>query len=548
MKLISEMIQSGRHVRFLRGTIAFLRSHILLLISLLIALLPILLTNYFLTGDGPSHVYNAAIFADLIKSHNQHYYSQYYHLSPTPEPNLICYIIIGALIQVTSPIDAEKIFLIVYTISFIASLYYLSLTVNGQSKPLVLGFPMLVHHRTFLMGFYNFSFSFVFLFISLALLLRNRSSWRKSHLLALFISNTLLFLSHPITLVLLFAFAFAHFLFFIFHYRKQDKFSSSILTYALQLFLAFSVAFILFFNFIFRKDLSNVDHAINFHALWNDLFTANSLLIFTLFEQKLFEIFLVLGLITLISALISKYKMIPSIRLYLLSLVLICLVAYFRQPESLAGAGITLFRLQFALFCILFVLMISIVKKSWINYLSIIYLLLSIILNIHRSLIYHKISTVNYYVQKSFSSIEANKITLPIIFDICGLDINGNNPSRAWLYLHAYDYVGAMKPTLLPVNYEAGTYNFPVLWNNNPQPFEYFKCDNSNIESFSPCANIPRYESLTGSKIDYVVLLFRDEEQQTYSDDTKKMLVFIESNFDLVAQEGNDIVRVYKRR
>lgn len=150
---------------------------------------------YFVTGDGPAHMYNSQLLVDLISSSN-HDLSQYYHLNTIPVPNWTGHFILGLLGIIFQAAWTEKIFLFLYFIGLVFSFRYFVRAFNptaGIISLLALPFGMSVFLYS---GFYNFSIAFIFMFFALGYFLRfnKKIAFKNWFILAVFL--LLVYFSH----------------------------------------------------------------------------------------------------------------------------------------------------------------------------------------------------------------------------------------------------------------------------------------------------------------------------------------------------------------
>ncbi len=137
---------------------------ILLFAGFCLCLLNIWLPSYFLTGDGPSHVYNAQVVHDLWSGKNVAFYTRFYDLVYQPNPNWLSTLAIAALMFLVNGVVAEKIFLTLYAAIYICGFWQLLKKISGGTSYLVLMILFFVFPQTLAKGFYNFSFSIGFYF------------------------------------------------------------------------------------------------------------------------------------------------------------------------------------------------------------------------------------------------------------------------------------------------------------------------------------------------------------------------------------------------
>ena len=126
-----------------------------LLAMLAFALFPIWSAGRLPTQDGPSHLYNASVLAQLIRPSGA--IGATFALRAEPFPNWAGHAILAALIAVgLGPVSAEKVFLSAYLIGMASGTRYLLRGIGpGQSAwaPLSMA---LAYNFPFFMGYYNF--------------------------------------------------------------------------------------------------------------------------------------------------------------------------------------------------------------------------------------------------------------------------------------------------------------------------------------------------------------------------------------------------------
>ena len=136
---------------------------ILLICGVLLCLLQVWLPDYYMTGDGPCHLYNAQILHDLWSQKNKHFYENFYTIVYQPNPNWMATVIMSLLLYIVKGIIAEKIFLTLYILSFTGGYYLLLRKISVDRSWLLIIF-LFVFPHTLAKGFYNFSFSIAFYF------------------------------------------------------------------------------------------------------------------------------------------------------------------------------------------------------------------------------------------------------------------------------------------------------------------------------------------------------------------------------------------------
>lgn len=94
-------------------------------LMILVNLVPIVFNTYFLTGDGPCHIYNAKVLLDYWTGHNQEFYAPYYYINTNFEPNYLTSYLLAFFLSFLPDYLAEKALLILYVLTFALSLRWL---------------------------------------------------------------------------------------------------------------------------------------------------------------------------------------------------------------------------------------------------------------------------------------------------------------------------------------------------------------------------------------------------------------------------------------
>lgn len=130
------------------------------LISFGIFILPTLtaiwFVPWFVTGDGPSHIYNAYIMGELLRGNSP--LQEVYALSWKPVPNLVGHWFLVALMQVVPARTADRILMTLTSVGLASAVLWLRWRVAGR-KGVALIAPLAVFvalNWMWLWGFYNF--------------------------------------------------------------------------------------------------------------------------------------------------------------------------------------------------------------------------------------------------------------------------------------------------------------------------------------------------------------------------------------------------------
>jgi hypothetical protein len=192
--------------RFAPDRLAFVRSwfapgeRLYFGLLVLLHLVPVWTCAYFLTLDGPSHVYNAWLWKTLLLN-PQHPFHQYVTFNLQPEPNFLSHVLLAAAMTVLSPAAADKVVLTLYVAGLPLAMRYLLRAwqpAAGFLAVLVLPF---VYSMVLQFGFYNFCLSLVLLLVVLGYWRRHvafpQERGRRTLGLALWVTG--LYFAHPLT-------------------------------------------------------------------------------------------------------------------------------------------------------------------------------------------------------------------------------------------------------------------------------------------------------------------------------------------------------------
>ncbi len=145
-----------------RNSFIFRHEKFIYFFILFLYLVPIWVNKYFLTLDGPCHLYNSRILLDYILGNNKSFYSDFYIPNFSLFPNWFSHIFLALAMLLAGPIIAEKLILTIYAVLFAILIRIIIKAIKPDNTIMsFMIFPFLYHY-TFQMGFYNFCFSMVF--------------------------------------------------------------------------------------------------------------------------------------------------------------------------------------------------------------------------------------------------------------------------------------------------------------------------------------------------------------------------------------------------
>ena len=161
---------------------------------------PVWASRYFLTTDGPAHLYNAWVLKTMLLDPQSKFHTLL-AFNVNPEPNYLGHLLLAALLTMLPPWLAEKALLTLYVAGLPLAVRYLVRSWQPTAGFLaVLAFPF-VYSAVFQWGFYNFCLGLVAVLLGIGYWKRHLAGVpglpgrRIAGLLGLV---TLLYLAHPL--------------------------------------------------------------------------------------------------------------------------------------------------------------------------------------------------------------------------------------------------------------------------------------------------------------------------------------------------------------
>lgn len=172
----------------------------------LVHLVPVWAFPYLPTQDGPAHLNNAQILKEYGNSAAG--YETFFELRGEPLPNLTSHLLLVGLLYLFPPLVAEKLLVSLYVLGYAGSLRYFLSAFGPRCRPLSWAGLLLVYHRCFWLGFYNYCLSLILLWIILGYCLHRRGRLDSAHALVLLLLFTAEYFTHLVGFLLAFAGAF----------------------------------------------------------------------------------------------------------------------------------------------------------------------------------------------------------------------------------------------------------------------------------------------------------------------------------------------------
>lgn len=425
-------------------------------------------TTFYPSMDGPAHLYNANVLAQLVSGNET--LQQFYSINLIPIPNWLSHFILGLSTLVLPAHLAEKILLVLYMTGMAISFRLMVIQWAPANKSYSLLIFPFIYTFLFYLGFYNYSLSFIFFFLTLWI-------WDKHYaegftlkvklilmaLLALtYLGNVFTYAFLGITLGCLICYE-ALVLYDTTHdeNRSLKKWWKELLV-LLQIALPSLIFFVIFY---FDAHFFSNDSRLMKDELMKWLFDNRAIIVYDYAKDEMYskKILWVLVLLVLCIAYrrIRTYEVSNLIVVKKADVILVplglALAGLFIVPDG-ASAGMMSMR-----FCTL----ISILAVSWIAIHELprfakVFVL--VVLFLSAGLFFNHISALKHMdedamaIHEAADHVEAGSIVLPV------------NHSEHWLEGHFSNYLGADKPMIILENYEANVGWFPVRWNMQRMP------------------------------------------------------------------------------
>jgi len=479
--------------------------------GLAICLSQVWLPAYFVTGDGPCHIYNAQIIHDLWSNMNTSFYSNFFSLSYRPNPNWLSHCVLVALMFVVNGVVAEKLLITAYILLFVAGFYTLLKRLGNNDRYVPLLVFVFVFNYILIKGFYNFSFSIAIFFWVVEIWLRYMDGKKIAYLLLFFVLVLLSFFTHPLAFVYGCFTCAALTVSYDLSTPSLSAGKKMLLMYKdlLLLLLCFTPGFLLFLKFTAGEGgVSNLHFHVERYRI-DDLLTNHYLVSYSDKEQIIVNILAWLFIALFILSIFSRLRKGLAIHKYD-GLLIACALSgliYLYFPDNLLGGGAFSVRAHYLLFllgacCIVWLLPSEKMKAPVGIILFACFLWLSII-RLPCQLAAAR-GVADY--TSGITYIKPYSVVFPLDFSPNGKDENGQPVAdRNWLFSHAAQYMGTIKPLIILDNYEANVGYFPLVWQEHTNPYIHLAKD-GGIEAQPPFADLANYKRSSGVTVDYILM------------------------------------------
>jgi len=484
--------------------------NILLLTGLALCVAQVWLPAYYLTGDGPCHVYNAQVLHDIWSKKDPAFYSRFFEVAYQPNPNWLTTFMLALLLFIVNGVIAEKIFLTLYVLLYVSGFYLLLKKIGKKKSYWLLIVFFFVFTNSLSKGFYNFSFSIAFYFWAVWTWLRFLEKRTFANAVFFFFFIALTFFTHLLAFV--FAVITTASLLISFALLNEDNGSKRVkpflLKYSFVLLLLLSPFMFLMHWFTDKEGGMRI---VLHHHFYRLVELAEFKYIINVTNSEVF-FSAVAGVVLLALFLFALRGFRKGFRLgkydgFVISLLLISCVYLFFPDDFMGRAILISLRTQLFVFILIACCITAMVSDERIkNAAGLILFGCFIVLSFTRTTCRLSAAEGETDYLSGTKYIKPNSVVLPLSFSPNGKDEHGNEIARRnWLFAHASQYMGTIRPLVILDNYEANTGYFPIAWKQEVNP--YLKLGNGgSFEDIPPYADIEGYKRSTGVTIDYVLM------------------------------------------
>lgn len=503
----------------------------------------VLLPQYYITGDGPSHTYNAKIWFDYLLNHDRSFYKSWYQLNRNVEPNYLSHFVLGSLCQFLSGPVADKVMQCIYILLFSVGFRFLIQSINTENSVLSYFFFPFLFSLTFQQGFYNYGLAQALMFFVLGLYARKGSEIFSGGYISFFFSFLLLLttLSHGMiagyTMVMILM---------IWLNEKIHQRNWRVGPELSMLILLILPSILLLGGFIFRTGLDTIPHHLSLSEKLNQFIlfeTFQCIRKAELYPAVISGVFMFL----LILLQISRIKSSGAGWVFLLASSYL-FYAYLRAPHSIGGAGGIDLRLSSLplLFGLLYAASTDINNeiKKIILMLSPALLITFLVI---RFPTIQQVDIIAKDIMTASDLISDKSVVLNL-----HLDDAQHVSSKEKLFecdssfIHFSDYLGTFKKKIILLNnYEADIPYFPVQWRPGVSPL--YKIPGMIPGQYPPCDDYKKYEIQSGRQIDYILLQNNSAYPRSF-DCVQNLISQLDSSFDKVYESPKRYISVYKRK
>jgi hypothetical protein len=519
---------------------------------LILWLLPIWTVSYFLTGDGPCHLYNSKILLDWMQDKHIDMYRYFMNSNPHIAPNWLTNLIQVPLLAVFPVALAEKVFYTIYLLGFAFGFRFLIKQINPKALYLCsIGLIFAWHHIVF-KGFSNNTLSIAVWFWTVGAWLKYKDASFGKTVIVLMPLALVSYLSHPMgfayTIMMIACLLAGETIVQISlsGYKTAIKY---FLHHALKLLVAYTPALILLLIFISHRSWS--DEATGYNSeVWKNFILLPALVDFNYKEEKfaiVVSLFCFVLLAFTIFNRVRKKGFQKDDGLFLF--VLLSFLTIIFPPASIMGGFDVPRRLIMLPFLAILFCAATMAPQRILQVGAIVLsFIISVGLLIIRLPIQWQTSAFTEEIVSCKEMIKPLSTVMTLNYDFDPHNIKGEKIIDAeWTNVHTDCYIGAGKPTILADNYELNTDYFPFTCKKETNFYYHSGKEGSGFDAQMPCVDFNNYKKRTGIQIDYVILSGMNEEQRKH-EYTKDIMQQLDNDYEKIYTSPHGIAVLYRNK
>jgi hypothetical protein len=536
-----------------RGFTLHLIERLAFFLTVLVFLYPIWSVDFFVTGDGPCHLYNSKILLDWWQKQHKAFYEPFYFLNATFEPNWLYNLLTMPLLRYFDVGTAEKVFFTGYVLGFCFGFRFLIRQINPGAVFLSHLGLLFCYHKLLMTGFMNNSLSLMLWLWMAGWWWRHRDSKKLWVLWTTALFWLVLYSAHPMGFVftgmtittMIAGLA-------VYEYKEGGISAALQLGWERVQRTAVSIlpAFILFLEFLFRRDWKPNEITQNAAQMFRDVLKVVTLTSVHSTERDLATATGITCLVFFAGALWLRFRSFrwkPSDGL-LVFVGLTWYIALF-PPNSFSGGLEVALRLVLLPYFAMLCWSATADFPQWAKGTAMTAaLVIAIGFTAARVPVHQRASEYAAEVFSAKQHIKEAATILTLNYDWAGRTVDGQTiANRNWLFNHVDCYIGAAQTAVISDNYETNYSYFPTIARWQTNMYGQTDKDGVNFDHRPPCADILSYNRRTGQNIDYVLMLcYRDEfKDHEY---TKSIFGQLEQAYNKVFESPTGRVVVYKKR
>lgn len=507
---------------------------------LLAAVAPVWSGRFFVTGDGPCHVYNARVLLDYMQGKHFEFYNPFYTLNTNFEPNWFGHLWLAAFQLFFVPETAERVFLTGYVLLFGLGFRYLVRQINPDSVFLSSFGLLFVWHHLLQAGFYNYASSIALFFWVCGYWLHNRHRMNALRGLAWAGLWLALYSAHPMGLVFAGAFVGSAVLADALAEGRQHGAAAAGRHLGQQVYTALLPALpmlVLFAEYIYRKPWPNGANTETFEGVSTALVKLTTLITMNSTERDTVQAVAYIAVALALGAVAVRVRARRWVQGDFVLLFLgIALWQYFRQAGAKSLELLMPLRVQIFPWLGLLLWTATANFPRWMHRAvpAVAALLLGILLWL-RIPTHRKASALVEDYMTCIPHIADSSVVLVLNYDLNGRDPKGKEiGNRIYLFGHCADYIGAYRTAIMSDNYEALRYYFPMIWRWERDMFRITDKEGMNFDNNPPRADILGFKQRSGGfDLNYVLLLSYDERHYDHQY-SREIISQLEQGYDFI--------------